>query len=61
MKNAFPEENASWDAPMVVNPAEDYFAEYMEWAECMNALIEQEKKARYVPTDDDIAIVDFQD
>ena len=46
---------------MVVNPAEDYFAEYMEWAECMNALIEQEKKARYVPTDDDIAIVDFQD
>ena len=45
-----------------VNPCtEDYFAQYMDWAEAQNAIIEREQKSRYVPTDDDIFAVDFQD
>ena len=40
---------------------ENPFTAYMDWAEYQNALIEQEQKCRYVPTDDDIFIVDYED
>ena len=44
-----------------MNPDEDCFAQYMDWAEAQNAIIEREQKSRYAPTDDDIFAVDFKD
>lgn len=41
-----------------LSEADDYFAQYMEWAEAQNAIIELQEKARYAPTDEDIAVVE---
>ena len=52
------QEETTMTASATTIAVEDPFEEYLEWAEYQNELIRSELAVRYVPSDDDIYIVD---